>query len=74
MAASQCAERERVTWAVPCAIPLWKSVENSKAEPFSGETQKDEIGNTKFEIRKSETQAEMAEKTDPPFQKAKPKG
>ena len=33
--AGQGAEVERVTWAVPGLIRLWKSVENSKAEPFT---------------------------------------
>jgi hypothetical protein len=46
--ASQGAELERVAWAVPCPIRLWKSVENSKTELSSGGTQEDEIGNTKF--------------------------
>ena len=76
--ASQGAELERVgpsrlrvNGEVRSLIRLWKG-ENLHAS--SGGTQEDEIGNTKFEIRKSETQFGMIQKSAPPFQKAKPKG
>jgi len=50
---------------------MWKS---QNVHASSGGTQEDEIENTKFEIRKAEKQVGMTEKSDPPFQKPKPKG
>ena len=50
---------------------MWKS-ENPHGS--SGGTQEDEIGNTKFEIRKSEKQVEMTEKVCPTLSKAKTEG
>ena len=73
MADSQGAELERVGVTVCSLIRLCKSVEKPKPELFSGGTRQDKIGNTKFEIRKSETQFGMIQKSAPPFQKAKPK-
>ena len=71
MGAAQGAERERVGVTVCSLLRLWKSQNTHLA--FGG-TQEDEMGNTNFEIRKSEEQAGMTEKSAPPFQKAKPKG
>ena len=72
MTASQDAELERVTGTVPSLIRLWESVEESKVarrlRRDSGRR------NWKFEIRKSEKQAGMTEKSALPFQKPKPKG
>jgi hypothetical protein len=65
--ASQGAELERVGVTVCSLIRLCKSVEKPKPEIFSGGTRQDKIGNTKFEIRKSEMQARMTKKNDPPF-------
>jgi hypothetical protein len=64
MTAWQGAELERVGVAVRGLIRLWKS---HKPQRCSGGTQEDEIGNTKFVIRKSEMQARMTKKSDPPF-------
>ena|SRR5690242_4649081 len=66
MAAYQGAEEERVTWAVPGLLRLWKSVEKSK----TGTAHPAGPRKTKLEIRNSEPRAGMTEKGDPPFLKA----